>query len=97
MEVRIRPSALDDIAQLLEYIAAENPSAAVRIVDDIEKFCLTTLSDNPHIGTNQSEIFTSLRVFPIAGYRVCYFVRETHIDVVRVLHHARDLPRHIKR
>ena len=97
MEVRFRPKALQDLHEILEYIKAENPAAALRIIDDIEKFCMGTLSDNPRIGSKQDDIVSSLRIFNVSGYRICYFIRETHIDVVRILHHARDLSQHFNK
>lgn len=96
MEVRLRPRAYDDLAEIISYISQQNPSAAIRIVDEVEHFCLTSLSDNPRIGTEQNTIVDGLRIFLIAGYRLCYFIREDHIDVVRVLHQVRDLPRHLR-
>ncbi len=97
MEVRLRPLALDDLGSIIDYIAQENPSAALRIVDEIEAFCMLTLADNPHIAPTRDGIHPGLRIFTLNGYRVCYIVRETYVDVVRVLHHARDLPRILRK
>ena len=97
MEVRLRPRAINDLVEIFDYVSTENPVAAARIVDEIEAFCMSSLSDNPHIGTAKDEIVADIRIFPVAGYRVCYFVRDSHIDVVRILHQARDVPRHLRR
>lgn len=96
MEVRLRPSALQDLREVVEYIWQENSSAALRIVDEVEIFCLTSLSENPRMGADHSTIYDGLHFFPLAGYRICYFIREDHVDVVRILHQARDVAKHLR-
>lgn len=105
MDVRLRPKALDDLNNIIDYIAPEEPVAALRIVDAIETFCLITLGDNPHIGALhdivvQNDVVENIRIFPLVGYRICYFVRDysddPHIDVVRILHQARDVSKHLR-
>lgn len=98
--VRIRPKTLDDLECIIDYIAPEEPVAALRIVDAIETFCIITLRDNPHIGTVHNDVVEGIRIFPLVGYRICYFVRDNtddpHIDVVRILHQARDVSKHLR-
>ena len=90
MEIRFRPTAIDDLDTILVYIARENKQAAFKVVDAIETFCFKTLSDNPQIGSSRDELMKGLRLFPVYGYLVCYFVRTDHIDVVRIVHGAQD-------
>lgn len=78
MEVRLRPSALEDLTAIIDYIAPENPIAALRIVDEIEVFCMTTLADNPTIAPLHDEILADIRIMPVAGYRICYFLHQGH-------------------
>lgn len=100
MHVRLRPKALDDLERIIDHIAPEEPVAALRIVDAIETFCLITLADNPQIGIAQNDVVENIRIFPLVGYRICYFVRDNpvdpHIDVVRILHQARDVSKHLR-
>lgn len=90
MNVRFRPAAIDDLDNILIYIAKENTQAALNVVGLIETFCLQTLSDNPHIGASRDEVVQGLRIFPVSSFLICYFVRDDHIDVARIVHGAQD-------
>ena len=93
MDIRFRPAAIDDLDDILLYIARDNPDAALKVVDKIETFCLVTLCDNPQIGVSRDEVLKGLQIFPIYKYLVCYFVHKNHIDIARIVHGAQDYER----
>ena len=89
MLVRFSEPAQADLFDILTYIAQDNTVAALEVVDEIERWCLTTLAENPKIGTKFESSAFDLRIFPKRSYNIFYRITDEHIEVVRVLHHAR--------
>lgn len=85
-----RPLAAADIFDIWDHIAADSLAAADRWVDKLdEKFQL--LSSQPLMGREREELSASLRSFPFGRYMIFYVPIADGIDVVRVLHGARDV------
>ncbi len=85
-----RPLAEADILEIWDYIADDNPAAADRWVDQLDaQFRL--LATQPKIGRARNELAAGVRSFPVARYVVFYVPLDDGIDVVRVLHGARDI------
>lgn len=53
---------------------------------------LTKLADFPQIGQNCEELAPGLPSFPVGHYLIFYLETSNGIEVVRVLHGARDIP-----
>jgi len=84
------PQAFRDLDDIAAFIALDNPPAAIRFLELLErKFLL--LAERPHIGRLRSELATGLRAFPVEAYVIFYRQTVTGIDIVRVLHGARDI------
>ena len=82
-------AAVKDLREILEFVARDNPKAAVAIVDKLEEVC-NRLAENPHMGSPREDLRTRLRCFT-SGSHVIYFRPTDHgIDVLRVLHGSRD-------
>ncbi|MFP5468253.1 MAG: type II toxin-antitoxin system RelE/ParE family toxin [Alphaproteobacteria bacterium] len=88
--VRKTVRAESDIEDLWLYIATDNPQAADRILDDIEAQC-RLIATQPNMGRLRSELTPGLRSFPVGRYIILYQTLPDGIEVVRVLHSARDL------
>jgi toxin ParE1/3/4 len=74
----------------LEFIAADDEHCAdefVAIID--EKF--RVLAERPSIGRLRNELVEGLRSFPIGRYVIFYLAIPDGIEIVRVLHGARDV------
>jgi toxin ParE1/3/4 len=95
--VRVRPRADKEIDALADFIARDDLGAALRFMDATEK-AFELIGEQPGIGSLR---FAHLPV--LEGWRVCpvpdfenhlvfYIERQIYIDVIRVLHSARDLP-----
>ena len=90
MVVRRRPLAAEDIVEVWDHIADDNLSAADRWVDQLdEQFRL--LATQPLMGRARDELSPGLRSFPFGRYMIFYQPIEGGIDVVRLLHSARDV------
>ena len=92
----ITEPAEQDIQQAALYIAKElqNPGAANRLLDDIEK-ALTSLEKTPKIHAllkNEELANLGFRVLSVHKYLVFYIVREDtkSVTIERFLHSRRD-------
>lgn len=85
-----RPQAEADIDDLWWHIAQENPDAADRLLDTIAERC-HALAHFPYIGISQEELMPALRSLPVGNYLLYYLPLDDGIEVVRVLHGARDI------
>lgn len=81
-----------DLVEIGEYIAADSPRAGDRVIDTLMDRAIL-LSANPQIGSLRTEIAEGMRLFPVGNYLILYRETATGIEVVRVLHGARDLER----
>ncbi|MCA9123863.1 MAG: type II toxin-antitoxin system RelE/ParE family toxin [Planctomycetaceae bacterium] len=95
-QIGIRPQARLDVVELATYIGQDNVAAANRFLDA----CAATfdfLSKSPQIGAiyrTKNWRLNALRVFRVRGFPnhlTFYFERATGIEIVRVVHGARDL------
>ncbi len=95
--VRITPRADRDIDACFSWIKKDNPAAALRFLDAMDLTC-TNLSEMPRKGsTRYSEIALvhGVRVLPVRGFEnhlLFYMEHEATVDIIRLLHSARDIP-----
>jgi toxin ParE1/3/4 len=89
-EVAIRPRARIDIAEIWEFIAEDSEPQADAFVDRFDAEFLL-LAQQPGIGRKRDELLAGLRSFPFERYMIFYFAIPDGIEVVRVLHSARDV------
>lgn len=85
-----RPLALQDLDEIWDYIAEDSPEAADHFIDKVEKQC-RLLADFPNIGANCDALSPGLRFLVVDRYILFYLPLDDGIEVVRVLHGARDL------
>ena len=79
-----------DITEILLYIAADNPDAALLLKERFDGV-FETLAENPKAGRERDEISSGLRSFPVGNYLVFYRLWASEIGIVRLTHAARDL------
>jgi len=95
--VRVRPRADAEIDALADYIAQDNPPAALRFLDAVQK-TFDLIGEQPGIGSRRYAhlpLLGEVRVWPVADFEkhlVFYIERPGYIDVLRILHGARDIP-----
>jgi toxin ParE1/3/4 len=88
--IRITPLAEQDLVEIWYFIAQDDPLAADRILDLLEdKYEL--LADNPHMGPARPDIAKELRYHPVGSYLLLYRIISGGIELVRIVHGARDL------
>ena len=89
--VEYGPLAKIDLFDIYEYIANDNPPAARRMVEAINKTCETIIVENPFIGRTRERLSPHIRSFTVRPYIIFYIPTDDTIDVIRVLHGARDI------
>lgn len=83
------PAAGQDLIDIWLYIAADNTGAADGLLDRIaEKIAL--LADFPDAGAKRDDIAPGLRMLPVGNYVVLYRLASRRVEIVRVVHGARD-------
>lgn len=90
---RLAPAARDDLKRISHYIAIEreSPQGAKRLRElFFDSFRL--LAQNPLIGQACPEFGENMRMWPVGNYVVLYVPQDNGIDIVQVVHGARDLP-----
>lgn len=87
-----KPEAESDLDEIWLHIAQDSPNNADRFLDRIQETCWT-LAEFPHMGTSRNELKAGLRSQSVGNYLIFYFPLEDGIDIVRVLHGAREIER----
>lgn len=85
------PQALIDFNEIIDFIAAENPVAAVEQGDGIERQ-VAMLLDNRHMGRPGRVKMTRELVIVRTPYTAAYRAKGKKIQILRILHGARRWP-----
>lgn len=88
--VVIRPQAAADLAEIWAYIADDSVRQADAFAARVHQE-FRTLARQPMMGRERPELLPNLRSFAVEKYVIFYLPRPRGIEVVRVLHGARDL------
>jgi addiction module RelE/StbE family toxin len=91
MQIFWEEDAEADLDRIFEYILANNPDAALRIVDTIRQ-AVQILIEHPHLGRAGRVADTRELVIPGTPYIVPYLVLDDRIILLRVLHGAQQWP-----
>ena len=73
----------------LNVTAVQNPLTSLTEAAAATEYKL--LADNPHMGPARPDIAKELRYHPVGNYLLLYRVIANGIELVRVVHGARDL------
>lgn len=90
MKIRRLPRAIRDVDAIWLHIASVDPVAATRMVDRLAQG-VARLADYPKSGPARPDIGGGVRSVTIGRYIVLYLVERESIDIVRVLHGAREM------
>lgn len=90
-QYRVSAVASADLEDIWLFIAQDSPDAADRFIRTIvSRF--PTLASLPYLGRQREELAARLRSFPVGNYLIFYRPMDDGIEVVRILHGARDFP-----
>lgn len=83
--------ARQDLIDIWRHIGRDNPAAADRQLERIDAHC-ARLAEQPRMGPERADIRPGLRYLVVAPYVILYRTVSAGVEIVRVVHGARDLP-----
>jgi antitoxin ParD1/3/4/toxin ParE1/3/4 len=90
-EFRLSPQAFRDIDEIWEFTAEDNLDAADRIREEIFAAC-EKLAEMPGMGHLREDLADEpLRFWHVYSYLIIYRPDSGPLEIVRVLHGARDI------
>jgi toxin ParE1/3/4 len=90
MRILRTPAAERDLIDIWTYIATDSPDAADRLLDAIADRIAQLLA-HPRLGRLRPDIAADARFLPVGNYVVLYRLDGETIQIVRVVHGARDV------
>jgi toxin ParE1/3/4 len=82
--------AEDDLLERWRYIARDSDTTADRYLDRLhDRFA--SLARNPRIGRARPDLRRDLRSFPYGAYLILYRIIDGGVEIVHVVHAARNL------
>jgi toxin ParE1/3/4 len=89
-DFRVTLLAQADVDLAWLYVARDRPAAADRLAERLfEQF--GAIVKNPKIGQVCAELGVDIRQSTVGNYVVMYRIRENWVEILRVIHGARDV------
>jgi toxin ParE1/3/4 len=82
----------EDLIAIWTHIAADNPNAADRVLDAIERRW-QQLAQHPLSGMARDDIAAGIRHLVVGQYLTLYRVNDEGIEIIRILHGRRKIDR----
>lgn len=84
------PRARNDFEDILKYIGKSDPESALEFVNRLESIC-KRIARLPGLGRKRDDLGPGIRAFPVDRYIIFYKALDFEVEIVRVLHGARDI------
>lgn len=84
------PSAVRDLNAILDWISQDNLQAALDFVDEVDRL-LILMAHHPLMGESVEYLHVGVRRQCYGDYLLFYRPRDNGIELLRVLHGARDI------
>jgi toxin ParE1/3/4 len=91
LPIEWRPTANEDLVEILDYIKARNELAAQRLFDRIES-ALEHTSEHPYLYKQSDRVLGLREIVVHPNYLVLYRVTPTAILVVNIVHAKTNFP-----
>ncbi len=89
---KLSPEAAQDVREIWAFIAGDSLDAARRVRLQIFDAC-QRLAENPGAGHSREDLTDkAVRFWPVGSYLVIYNPARKPVEIVRVVHGARDVP-----
>lgn len=88
----ILPAARADLIEIGDFIAQDNPGRALSFLAEIEAK-MQEASERPESFPGRDDVHAGLRSARHGRYLIFFHNTDDEVQIVRVLHGARDLPR----
>ena len=83
-------AARSDYDEIWSYLAVRDLTAADRLIDQFDA-TLESIAATPRMGRKVEELAPNLRSFPVGNYLIFYRPLEDGIQLIRLVHGARDI------
>jgi toxin ParE1/3/4 len=90
LQLRISPRASEDLIEIWSYIADDSVANADTFIDRLYG-AIQVLAHQPGSGRRREELGPGILSFPFGRYVIFYRAVMSAIEIVRVLHGARDI------
>ncbi|MBX7149843.1 type II toxin-antitoxin system RelE/ParE family toxin [bacterium] len=84
--------AVNDLESIFDYLSEKSPQSAARFSENLEAKC-GKLTLSPAMGKMRNELILGLRSLPVGKYIIFYRQKNKNIEIIRLLHGARDILR----
>ena len=88
--IRISPRASSDLTEIWSYIADDSVANADAFIDKLHE-TIQMLANQSGSGRHREELSPGILSFPFGRYIIFYRASQNAIEIVRVLHGARDV------
>jgi antitoxin ParD1/3/4/toxin ParE1/3/4 len=89
--------AEEDVRRIYEHIRERNPIAAKRVRKELHS-AMRKLAQFPGLGHRREDVEDqSLRFWLVYSYLIAYYPDRQPLEIMRVIHGARDVPRALYR
>lgn len=85
----VREKAVEDIEEIIAYIADDNPKAALKLYQTFLKH-FDQISIFPEMGSLRTEFTPAVRSLAVGSY-IIYYTHSDPVSIIRVLHGARNI------
>jgi len=95
--LRYLPVAEEDLISILDWIAKDSPSRALKFIDKLEEK-IGKLEKSPMLGRTPRNLKlreSGYRVLVVESYLVFYIIRKDTVEVHRVISASRDIEKMI--
>lgn len=89
-QIRISPRETSDLTEIWSYIADDSVTNADAFIDKLYE-TIQVLASQSGSGRRREELAPGILSFPFARYIIFYRASRDEIEIVRVLHGARDI------
>ena len=89
-QIRISPRARSDLTEIWGYIADDSVANADAFIDQLYE-TIQMLAKQSGSGRHRDELAPGILSFPFGRYIIFYRANQGKIEIVRVLHGARDI------
>lgn len=92
-EAEFTPAAMHDMADILDFIGQDSEAKGLEVLGVLFRQA-NLVVESPWIGRSRDDdLGPGIRSFPVGHYVLFCRVQAGDVEVLRVFHHARDLPR----
>lgn len=88
MIVRFTRRAETDLVQIIDYVAALSPGAALNVALSLSE-AIRVIADHPLGGRKTRRPMVFVKIVPRYPYKIFYRVRNDEIDIVHIRHASR--------